>query len=232
VGTGRIARLILLHVLRRALPPETEPVRRVWRHTLLAACAAREIARASGRATHSHEAFVAGLLHDLGCLLLADEPNGEPGGHEDEGWDLPQQQLEAERRQHGLDHAQLGAHVCGAWSLPEELTRVVRLHHTVPPLPVELDGRELDLLRIVQQGDRLASLLGARPRFGELPPDERLALLERTCIHPAWDWTPAGPTHLDLLVQHVLDRHAEHVTALAIDAAPLPSPGSQGDQST
>jgi HD-like signal output (HDOD) protein len=225
VGAGRIARLIVLNVLLRALPLDSAPVRRVWCHALLAASAARELARSSGRATHSHEAFVAGLLHDVGCFVLArgatgeDEQTTEPSGHEAEGWDAPLAQLEAERRVYGYDHTQLGERVCRAWSLPQELIWIVRLHHATPPLPVELDGRLQETLRIVQQGDRLASLLLARPRLRELRPEERLALLERACVHPAWEWTPAGPTQLDLLVDPVLRRYEERRSALGLVGA-------------
>ena len=221
VGTWRIARLIVLNVLLRVFPPDNETVRRLWQHALCSATAAREVARASSRATHSHEAYVAGLLHDVGRFLIADA--GEAAADltlpEEEGWSGAAPLLESERQLVGCDHAELGERVCRAWSLPEELVQIVRLHHAEPPAAGELPGRLLDTLRILQQGDRLASLLLARPRFEGLPPDERLALLERTCIHPSWDWTPAGPTHLDLLVGPILARSDERITALGLEGA-------------
>jgi putative nucleotidyltransferase with HDIG domain len=219
VGTWRIARLIVLNVLLRVFPPDSESRRRLWQHALTSATAAREIARASSRATHSHEAYIAGLLHDVGRFLLAGEEATDLARPEEEGWRGAAPVLERERQLLGCDHTELGRRICDAWSLPEELVQLVRLHHTEPPLPIELSGRALDTLRILQQGDRLASLLLHRPQFEALPPDERLTLLERSCIHAGWDWTPAGPTHLDLLVGPILARSDERITALGLEGA-------------
>ncbi len=91
-----------------------------WRHTLVKAVAAREIVETLWR--HSgDEAFLAGLLQDLGSLLLIQEL-GEPyveliRSCRSRGFDL----LECETRSLGFDHTTLSACMLERWRLPQVL---------------------------------------------------------------------------------------------------------------
>jgi putative nucleotidyltransferase with HDIG domain len=88
----------------------------------------------AGRLTESRNlsssvAFLAGLLHDLGKLLLdrylQREFREAVGVARREGLALP----EAEERGLGLSHATVGAGLLEVWKLPAEIVEPVRHHH-------------------------------------------------------------------------------------------------------
>jgi putative nucleotidyltransferase with HDIG domain len=68
--------------------------------------------------------FVAGLLHDIGKLLLiqylADAAKGAP---------VPSPAWAFERTAIGIDHAEAGALVTAKWNLAPEIQDVIKAHH-------------------------------------------------------------------------------------------------------
>lgn len=103
-----------------------------WEKSLIMAILAKEIAREMG-SNQMDEAFLAGLLQDIGIVILrfnekddySSIPDAATGGDKESITDL-------ERRVFGTDHAQVGAKVCEEWKFPKTLVRSVRLHHTPP----------------------------------------------------------------------------------------------------
>lgn len=149
LGSRRIAALIvtlsLSKLVRRA--GESEALRRLWRHNLACALAARRFAELQSR--DSTQAYYAGLFHDIGRLaLLAQQPS------------LYDQALlsgddidEMERRHFGIDHCEAGAWVIEQWKLPEAFIEVVLRH----PNP----GRDCsDLTLMVSLACQVADRLG------------------------------------------------------------------------
>ncbi len=101
---------------------------RFWRHSLETAIACREIARACGYRP-AEEAFVSGLTHDLGLLVMeANFPrqfNGIWERADQEGELLP-----LEHQTWGTDHARVGRFLMDHWGLPKFLGEAVAAHHT------------------------------------------------------------------------------------------------------
>ncbi len=113
-----------------------------WRHSLLAAAVARELARHSA-GVQQDEAYLAGLLHDIGHLaLLAAAPEFHAEGL---GPDDDFARCAVERRWMMVDHAEAGAWLIGRWRLSRALADSVRYHHEPLPRLVNADP----LIRIV-----------------------------------------------------------------------------------
>jgi putative nucleotidyltransferase with HDIG domain len=93
-----------------------------WLHVMGVALVARSLAEAGSRsALRGDEAFVAGLLHDVGKLIIDEflpSANGARVVTSDE-----------EVAAVGLDHAELGALILDQWGLPEPIVTAVRVHH-------------------------------------------------------------------------------------------------------
>lgn len=99
----------------------------LWRHSLAMALCTSRAAVVRGRSDLRERAFTAGLVHDVGKLLLNKpilKAQGElPGALEGPGL------LAAERAALGCDHAEAGALLAETWSFPPVLVEAIAGHH-------------------------------------------------------------------------------------------------------
>jgi HD-like signal output (HDOD) protein len=106
-----------------------------------AQCAAAACKALAGGRASPDDAWLAGLLHDIGYWILIQECPKELAGAlklaRDEGLSL----LECERRITGATHAEIGAYLLGLWGLPYAIVEAVALHHT--PTAVTPHGYDL-----------------------------------------------------------------------------------------
>jgi HD-like signal output (HDOD) protein len=104
---------------------------RFWRHSLEVAIGSRMIYEAQG-INQGEEAFIGGLLHDIGILVLERAfPKQYPAV-----WKEAQQGrvlTELEDETWGTDHARVGKFLLEQWHLPQRICDGVGLHHMVFP---------------------------------------------------------------------------------------------------
>jgi len=101
-----------------------EVLGRYWRHTLTKAVAGREISETLWQ-TPGDDAFIAGLLQDLGMLLLIQEL-GEPYvKFLDKVWAGRRELAALEAELLGFDHTALSARLLVQWGLPQGLVDAV-----------------------------------------------------------------------------------------------------------
>jgi len=110
-----------------------------WRHGIYCGIVSRIIATRC-RVLHSERLFVAGLMHDVGRLIIA--------------YKMPEEchqvlrlmtlkectLRDAEQQVMGFDHAQVGAALMAAWSLPESHQMAALYHHD----PLQADEFKLE----------------------------------------------------------------------------------------
>jgi len=125
----RIVPILALSLAVMHMGGSEDPVRRrAWRHALGVGVVARRLA-AAACAPSVGEAFVAGLLHDLGRTLLM-EVRGTEAIASLDSENLPaREHLREEQARFGCEHASLGAACLESWQLPEGLCAAVRTHH-------------------------------------------------------------------------------------------------------
>lgn len=102
-------------------------VRRAWERSVANAISASLLASISG-AVEKHRAYTAGLLQDIGQLVLERHFVREResiAAEEAQGADL----LAAEKSVLGLSHADVGARLAARWNLPEVLVDTILCHH-------------------------------------------------------------------------------------------------------
>jgi len=100
---------------------------RFWEHSIGCGVAARMLARRHGYRV-SGEAFTAGLLHDLGKLVMREHLRAEFL----EVLEKVQQGgtfLEAEQELLGVTHAEIGAWLAERWNFPAVLQEAILCHH-------------------------------------------------------------------------------------------------------
>ncbi|MDX2115551.1 MAG: HDOD domain-containing protein [Planctomycetota bacterium] len=205
--------------LRRRSGDEAPPAdpsgfsrRELWRHCLGVACAAETIAEihpAGFPGLSPQEAFVAGLLHDLGKLAL---DALLPKSYQKVASLSAERRLniaEVERRVLGLDHHAAGKRLAEHWGLPHALQDVMWLHGQ--PFALLPDVPHRPLVALVTIADALARRLHLG-WSGNHGPSEDFASL---C-------TPCGvvPAQAENAQALILERMSERARDLGVDEAP------------
>ena len=161
LGTQTVVSLALVnlnaHFFEQELQGYHSPQGEFWHHELRTALTTREIARRTDYGISPDLAFTAGLLHDLGKILIS---NYQLKVQCDL---LPQVQeeqmisyLELERSYLGTDHCQVGAILAQQWRLPGALESSIKYHHE----PGKAPGEYKPLVYMVHIGDVLAMMAG------------------------------------------------------------------------
>ncbi|MBS1794946.1 MAG: HDOD domain-containing protein [Acidobacteria bacterium] len=105
---------------------DSDKGRKIWEHSLAVALLSRELGRLLGlRGTE--EAFICGLLHDIGKILLL---RADFGGYsmllnEENETTM----LQCETSCYGYTHAQIGSLVANRWGLPDGVCHTILNHH-------------------------------------------------------------------------------------------------------
>ena len=167
LGAERIKALILLagvfsqYAAAKCPGFAPEPV---WGHSIQVGAFARAIALAETKNARTAEAaFTAGLLHDIGKLILA--------GNLPEMYDTVQKlkaskqitMREAELEILGTSHAELGACLLATWGLPLPILEAIAWHHE----PARSDEKGFSLLAAVHA----ANVFAQESRAGNAPRD-------------------------------------------------------------
>ena len=131
----------VLQVFRRTKADSHFNLRRFWWHSLMCATTARHLAKHNG-AVHPEEAFLAGLLHDIGKLLLWTNFRSEYTAIL-QSVDSGAQSLLAAEEKLGATHCEVGAWLIRQWRLDSLMADAVFYHH-------ESIGRIADALPLVK----------------------------------------------------------------------------------
>jgi len=123
-----------------------------WKRSLYTATAARSLAKQAGM-VQQEEAFLGGLLQDLGMLAMSQTLESDYAAITQlapEHRDL--RRLEQEHL--GMDHAQVGAALAETWKLPPLLLSPIKFHEDPESAPEEVR----DLVHCVSLGNRVAEV--------------------------------------------------------------------------
>ncbi len=138
-------------------------MRQFWRHSFVCGLAARIIG--AELEWHAHDFFLAGLIHDIGKLVLVMTfPDGFSKAVYAAG-PVKQESFEAEKDIFGVGHDEVGMMLLKRWMFPKSLIVAVGYHHR----PRETNG-ESRFARVIHAADILSHL-------DELPEDMRTACL-------------------------------------------------------
>jgi HD-like signal output (HDOD) protein len=145
----------------------------IWQHSLLSAIAGRDICQAIGASKAKDEAFIAGLMHDMGKVLLF--THDEKRYLEVLARVLQQGSpcIEAEQQVFGCDHCQVGREAVTQWKLPERFAEFMGEDLSLTQTGLSADPVRLSLTA--------ANFLVERAGIGSAPDNDsasgKLALL-------------------------------------------------------
>lgn len=156
--------------------PDTVPF---WRHAIANALCARNLAR-EAKLNQGH-AFISGLLHDIGELVLATRFPEQYAQAKALRTGADRNSLRAEQAVFGMDHQRVGVLLAQAWKFPSMILRVIAHHHS--PQREDLGG----LAALVHVSEAVVDAL-------DLPGSDR------TLVPPlnddAWDSLALAPAQM------------------------------------
>ncbi|MES9991291.1 MAG: HDOD domain-containing protein [Candidatus Thiodiazotropha sp.] len=206
-GTHELQNLVLATTAVRSfggIPENLVNMDDYWRHAVTTGVMSQMLAGYSN-ALHSERLFVAGMLHDVGRLVIyltlpdqAIEIMQITSGDE---WIL----AETEERVLGFNHMDVGAALMKSWHLPDSLISVAKNHHR----PVHATESELDVA-IVH-----IALAIARGEMSGLSIDEMLWAIEPG----VWDATGLSPEYISPHVDQMLSVSLDTMAMILAPAA-------------
>lgn len=133
-----------------------------WRHSVYCGVVAQQLAERC-RVLHSERLFVAGLLHDIGKLIMSHKiPDTVKTIIATQETDTrPDYEIETEIL--GFSHAEVGGELMKFWQMPEALYNTVRYHHE----PAKAESAELEAC-LVHIANAMTLLAETNPEDGDI----------------------------------------------------------------
>ena len=144
------------------VPPDLIELEEFWRHSLAVGICARMLAGIR-RETNLERFFVAGMLHDVGRLILYTSAPDSARTILEHAKDRECLLYEAEMELTGLDHGTIGGALMEQWNMPDSLAECVALHHRpqeaerypVEACTIHLADLVANALRLGRSGERM-----------------------------------------------------------------------------
>lgn len=180
MGLKSLMSIVTVNALSGFSPQNSEQIEQILHHSMMVGMIAKQLARDMGG--NHDQAFVCGLLHDLGWIVMLEI--------------LSKYDLEREMRDHLIreHHEAVGALVAQKWDFPEDIQEVIRYHHSP-----EKTRDHNNLVQIIHLSDLLAK--------NEAPlPDDMTEILS---MHSN-EWAAPFTDHLEELdreIDSILSQH-------------------------
>jgi len=180
IGFNPVVELVMILATTElyALPPEAEThLGGLWNHCLLTALLTRELAR--HRSAIARSAFTAGLLHDIGKVLLIKAAPKEYSRTLERAMQRHKPCVDQEEEEFGSNHATIAGEILGRWRLPSQVVTGIWYHHHA-----SLSGAEHPLGCCIELADALAYAVGNGLKGQYTRHRETSALLETLGVEP------------------------------------------------
>jgi len=218
VGTHSILNVVLSMAVLKVFVPSTPGQRNLWVHAVQVAIASRAIANlAPDLQIDPEQAYLCGLMHDIGRFVLFDESTDELARVDEMSWKTPQQLIEVENELCGFNHAELGWHACKKWKLPKVVELCVKEHHNYS---LQTSNPKLEnlvkLIRIIQMADFFSVLIILQPEILSLPVKEMKKVIAESCILPQWKEPPCTAKQLQTVAIQINEESETILSSLGI----------------
>jgi putative nucleotidyltransferase with HDIG domain len=203
LGVAEVRRICLVVAVFKAFPERPGQAgldrKLFWQHSAACGVAARRLCELL-KSPHDGEEFTAGLLHDVGKLILdlcfPESYREAVAISYRDGCSM----AHAERQLFDADHTEVGAWLAERWKLPGELTAAIRWHDSPELAP------EPHLAAIVHLADVFARVTG-NGFGGERGP---VAVQETAAWNILWSGAGREPLDVEWLTFRLEDEMAKH----------------------
>jgi putative nucleotidyltransferase with HDIG domain len=172
LGFNTLKSIVVTASVRQVYQPFGLTEKMLWEHSFGAGLAARIIASRTGR-VDQEEAFLAGLFHDIGKVIMNSQDRAKFLMVMERSYNEEIPFNEAEKSIYHFSHEEVGSLVIKKWNFPTVLTETVLRHHDFAFSDLS-DLSLLHLTSVVALADMFCKRLG----IGERSPNEDLPLMD------------------------------------------------------
>lgn len=160
LGAKTVRSLVMAASMKSLFPLDRTNVgvwgQTLWQHSVECGLASRKVAQAVGY-PDPEEAFVGGVLHDMGKVVVLLHKSEEFRQILKRQVTAKESSTTAEMAVLGFDHTDVGQLLLEKWQIPGNLQACVKYHHN----PSE-SGKDLQLVQIVAAGNYLSHAFGSQ----------------------------------------------------------------------
>ena len=179
----------------------------LWTHSVSAAIGAKMIATKYARPV-SDDAFICGLLHDVGKVILNNECPEAFSEVMMKTYNEGASSIQAELDVFGYTHSEVGSSVTAKWNYPKLIPTLILQHHRDEEKRPRLeDSSTLKVLACVDLANCICKILGA----GYRKPNSEIDLKER----PAFTYLNIQPETAPALIEEVQEVFASETNKWA-----------------
>ena len=174
LGFNTLRSLVLASSVKDVFKPFGLLENMLWEHSFGAALAARTIAEEC-RSVNGEEAFLAGLMHDIGKIILLNNDRERFQGLIERCYNDDLDFETAEAAIYPFTHAEIGGYVLQKWNFPNVLVTAIIQHHRF-----EFSDKDDDYQRRITAIASLANQFCLRLGIGERAPHDDLVIADST----------------------------------------------------
>lgn len=172
LGFGTLKSLIVAASVKQVYQPYGLTEKMLWEHSFGAGLAARIIAKGTRQASEE-EAFLGGLFHDIGKIIMNSMNSRQFQEVMQRCYNDGLSFEVAERQVYSYTHCEVGGLVIKKWNFPDMLMEAVLNHHSLD-FGEDADTFQVNLTCVVGLADMFCHKLG----IGMREPDDELDLLQ------------------------------------------------------
>ena len=172
LGFGTLKSLVVAASVKQVYQPYGLTEKMLWEHSFGAGLASRIIAKET-RLVSEEEAFLGGLFHDIGKIIMNTMNKQQFQDVMQRCYNDGLSFEDAERQVYSYTHSEVGGMVIKKWNFPDMLMNAVLNHHNFE-FGDEEDSYQVNLTCVVA----LADLFCHKAGIGIREPDEELDLLK------------------------------------------------------
>lgn len=159
IGTAQLRELTLAASVIKMfdnISSELVDMQSFWTHSIACGICARALA-GYRREPNTERLFVAGLLHDIGRVLMFSKIPQQAGDAMQRASDTGELLFKVEKELIGFDHAAVGYALLNQWKLPAPIVNAVRYHHRPALSNLNSDAAIVHLADIITNALQLGS---------------------------------------------------------------------------
>jgi HD-like signal output (HDOD) protein len=167
IGIRGLKNILLFYGTQSVIDEKYGSMEGIWKHAYRCAFYAHAIAREFTFTSLADDAYIAGILHDIGKIVVM---SVHPGILENVSALCAAKGIDTklfEKLTVGISHAAVGGHVAQKWNFPDSIVIPVTFHHR----PFLAPDEWIDLTAIVCFADTLCQVNEGRFTFTAIDPD-------------------------------------------------------------